>query len=358
MLNAEFLQKIKIVAPGTLLRSALDDMVMANLGALICFLDDVKPKGDMLQGGFYIGSNFSPQKLYELAKMDGAIILDEGVSRILAANVHLTPDNTLPTTETGMRHRAAERSAIQTGKLVIAISKRKGVITVFYKNHKHHLNNLSFLITRIGQTMNTLIRYKEKVDNRVFQLDVEEFADSVQLAGVVELIYRALEIEKILREIEPYIIEAGTSGRLFDAQFQTLSRDIRELLTALIMDYAMADQNDSQVDRTFEKIIGLDYSQTNAIASMLGWDVSKEVDLQDAHVRPRGYRLLRYGARIPINASRNAVREFKDMLSLARADVNALMEIEGIGEKRAYAITASISAIKNRIAVRYSLPAG
>ncbi len=352
MLNIEFLQKIKMVAPGTLLRSALDDMVMANLGALICFLDDIKPKGNILQGGFYIGANFSPQKLYELAKMDGAIILDEGVSRILAANVHLTPDNTISTTETGMRHRTAERVAKQTGKFVIAISKRKGVITVFHKTAKHHLSNLSFLITRIDQTMNTLARYKDGLDKLIFQLDVDEFTDRVRLSGVVELMCKALEIEIILREIEPFIIEAGSAGRLSGMQFETLSTEIHDLLIALIMDYATVDQDDDGIEKRFKKTILLDHSQYNAVATVLGWDMSKGIELPDTHVRPRGYRLLRYAARLPINATRNAVRQFKNMLSIAGADINALMEIEGIGEKRAWAITGSINAIKNKIAFR------
>lgn len=158
----ELIDKIKIVAPGTLLRRALDDIIMAQFGALIVFLDDIKAQENILQGGFYIGASFSPEKLYELAKMDGAIILDESVSRILAANVQLAPDPSLPTLETGMRHRAAERMARQTSSFVLTISRRRKVITLYYKTYKYQINDINTLLARISQTVSTVERYKRQ----------------------------------------------------------------------------------------------------------------------------------------------------------------------------------------------------
>ena len=158
-----------MVAPGTLLRRALDDIIMAEFGALIVFLDDIKEQASILQGGFYIGASFSPEKLYELAKMDGAIILDESVSRILAANVQLAPDPSLPTNETGMRHRAAERMARQISKFVLTISRRRKVITLYYKNHKHQLNDITTLMARISQTISTVERYKSILDKKTLR---------------------------------------------------------------------------------------------------------------------------------------------------------------------------------------------
>lgn len=350
MLNPELLQKIKMVAPGTMLRRALDDMLSANLGALIGFLGDIKTKGNILQGGFYIGSNFSPQKLYELAKMDGAIIIDEDVSRILAANVHLTPDNAIPTNETGMRHRAAERMARQTGNLMIAISKRKRVVTIFYKDYKYELNNIGFLITSIGQAISSLDRYKENMDRTVFQIDTEEFADRVHLISVVEVLAKASEIMKTLNEIGPYVIEAGIMGRSAGQQFQAISTNTRGLISAFVMDYSVRDFKDSRISKIIDEIVNLEPLGSIGIANILGWRASNEVELQDLHVRPRGYRLLKYAAKLPLSTVRNVVKIYKNMLGIVDADFNTLIQIDGIGEKRADAIISSIKAIRNRIA--------
>jgi DNA integrity scanning protein DisA with diadenylate cyclase activity len=190
----ELIPKTKMVAPGTVLRRALDDITMAEFGALVVFLDDTKAQENILQGGFYIGTGFSPEKLYELAKMDGAIILDESVTQILAANVQLAPDPALPTNETGMRHRAAERTARQTRKFVLTISRRRKVITLYYKNYKHQL-----------------------------------------------------------KEINTLIIETGSEGRLLVLRLNSVREDVDALAQLLVKDYGFSSFSDDEVAQVIEK---------------------------------------------------------------------------------------------------------
>jgi diadenylate cyclase len=344
--------KIKMVAPGTLLRRALDDIVMAEFGALIVFLDDIKEQENILHGGFYIGASFSPEKLYELAKMDGAIIIDESVSRILAANVQLTPDPSLPTNETGMRHRAAERMARQTSKFVLTVSRRKRVITLYYKDHKHQINEINYLITRISQTISTVERYQGNLDNKFAQIEDDEFLDQVQLIQVTELIRDSVTILKLLEEIAPYVVEIGNEGRLPVMRLNSLKEDVDAMVHMLIKDYCLQKCSDLEAFQIIGHLKTIDTTGNLKIANLLGWTSTEEADLHDISVTPRGFRLLKQVAKIPPSTADNVVECFKDLANLSVADEEALMKVEGIGEKRAKSITKRIQLMRNRSVYR------
>jgi len=251
-----------------------------------------------------------------------------------------------------MRHRAAQRLAIHTEKLVIAISKRKKVITLYYKDQKHQLNDISFLITRVNQVLNTLGRSMESLHKLMFQVDVEEFEDRVQFANVIDVMAKALEIMKMLDEIEPYVIEAGTEGRYANMQFHNISLDIQALMRVLVMDYSIKDLGKNQIIETLEKIRKIKASSIMKIVRVLGFPKMTEVELHEVNVKPRGYRLLNYVSKIPMPISRNVVKSFRIMLNISHANTDSLKEIDGIGEKRAHAIQGSIRSIKNQIMYR------
>jgi diadenylate cyclase len=348
MIAADLIPKIKMVAPGTLLRRALDDIVMAEFGALIVFLDDIKAQENILQGGFYIGASFSPEKVYELAKMDGAIILDEGVSRILAANVQLAPDPSLPTNETGMRHRAAERVARQTGKFVLTVSRRRRVITLYYRHHKHQMNEINALITRLDQTIRTVERYKTTVDRQMARLEADEFMDQVQLIQVTELIRDCMGILHMLEEVAPYVVETGEEGRLSAMRLYSTQSEVEEMLHLVVKDYCREACSDSDSGQLVAGIQGHDVQDLLRAAHLLGWMVVGEADLQDITVRPRGYRLLKQVAKIPVTTADNVVERFEDFTRLCRADAISLMEVEGVGEKRAASIIEGIQRMRKR----------
>jgi len=177
-----------MLAPGKKLRKALDDIVMANIGALLFFVDEFKDYGQVIQGGFYINADFAPEKLYELAKMDGAVILNEEATRIFAANVHLIPDASIYSEETGIRHRTAERVAKQTGKLVVAVSRRRNTVTVYFKDHKYLINKVDFLIAKVAQALNVLEKYQANLQGLIDQIDIKEIEGQVKLIDITYLI--------------------------------------------------------------------------------------------------------------------------------------------------------------------------
>jgi len=348
----ELITKIKMVAPGTVLRRALDDIIMAEFGALIVFLDDISEQENILQGGFYIGTGFSPEKLYELAKMDGAIILDENVTRILAANVQLSPDPTLPTNETGMRHRAAERTARQTQKFVLTISRRRKVITLYYKNNKHQIKDINTLIARISQTIGTVERYKNNLDKKCLRIERDEFLDQVQLIQVTEILNDCIGIMNLLEEIDPYVIETGEEGRLLVLRLDSVREDVDALGQLLVKDYGFNSFTDDQVAQIIEKLKSVKPADHEKIAVLLGWPSMAETALHDIAVSPRGYRLLKQVAKIPPGTMEKLVEQFKDLAHLSMSDEDTLLEVEGIGEKRARSIIAGIQHMRNRLVYR------
>ena len=351
-IDPELIPKIKMVAPGTLLRRALDDIIMAEFGALLVFLDDIRARENILQGGFYIGTGFSPEKLYELAKMDGAIILDEGVSRILAANVQLAPDPTLPTNETGMRHRAAERTARQTRKFVLTISRRRKVITLYYKDRKHQLSEINALIARISHTIGTVERYKSNLDKKCLRIERDEFLDQVQLIQVTELLNDCIGIMNLLEEIDPYVIETGNEGRLLVLRLDSVREDVDALVQLLVKDYGFSSFSEDDIAPIIEKLKSVKPADHEKIAVLLGWPSAAETTLHDIAVRPRGYRLLKQVAKIPPGAADKVVEQFKDLARLSMADEATLLEVEGIGEKRARSIVEGILHMRNRLVYR------
>ena len=347
-IDFELIPKLKMVAPGSLLRRALDDIIKADFGALIVFLDDIKEQENLLHGGFYIGTNFSPEKLYELAKMDGAIILDESVSRILAANVQLSPDPSIPTNETGMRHRAAERMARQTSKFVLTISRRRKMITLYYKGHKHQISDINTLITRISQTLYTIERYKTNLSSKSLGIEGDEFLDRVQLVQVTDLINDCLGIINLLVEIEPYVLETGSEGHLPFMRLKSIKDEVDLIMQLFVKDYCCQTCSDAKVAEIIDQLKEGPPADHEKIAGLLGWSATGETNVFDLSVRPRGYRLLKQVAKIPPATADRVVERFGDFVNLSRADEATLLEVDGIGGKRAKTIIEGIQHMRNR----------
>ncbi|HIP92501.1 MAG TPA: DNA integrity scanning protein DisA [Thermotoga sp.] len=348
MISEELLNKIRLIAPGTKLRKALDDIIRANFGALIFFTDDVSKHKDIIQGGFELNTTFSPEKLYELSKMDGAIVVNEDITRILYANVHLVPDASIPTTETGTRHRTAERVARQTGKMVIAVSRRRNIITLYYKSYKYVVNETSFLIIRVNQAISTLEKYRVNFDRFLSELDAMEFENRVTLQDVMKVIEKGLMILKIHEELKPYLIEIGDEGRLAIMQVNELIEDVDDIVELLIMDYANEEIDEKTAQGIIEKLIKEKEISQISIARAMRYDVQQSSQLSDISLSARGYRILKYVAKIPLNVSYNVVKTFKNIEAISKASLDQLKSVEGIGDKRAKAISEGISSLKYR----------
>ncbi len=348
MIGLALLEKIRMLAPGTGLRKAVDDIVMANVGALLFFVNNIKKYADIIQGGFHVDTSFSPEKLYELSKMDGAVVLDEEASKIFAANVHLVPDPRIPTSETGMRHRTAERLAKQTEMLVVTVSQRRNTVTVYFKHHIYVLNKIDFLFAKITQALNVLEMSKESLDRMIDQIEIQELSGHVKLIDIMMFISRFVNLKRIRDEIEPYIIEIGIEGLLANLQLQEIVGDIEEQLKVLIMDYFSQHIEDSESEKILNDLGELKDLGPVSVSAILGYNISSISQIEDLSVVPRGYRLLVSKAGIPLNIAKNVVETFDDISNIFLADLNALQAVDGIGVKRATAIMGSINTIKNR----------
>ena len=197
---------LKLIAPGTPLREGLDNILKAKTGALI-IVGDSKEVLDIVDGGFKIDENYTPSRLYELAKMDGAIVLSKDLKRILFANAQIIPSSKIPTEETGTRHKTAERTAKQTGELVISISQRRNIITVYKGDVRYTIEDTAKIVTRANQALQTLENYKRVFDTKLKVLNEYEFNDIVTLDNVITCIQRAEMVIKIAEQVKKSIIE-------------------------------------------------------------------------------------------------------------------------------------------------------
>ncbi len=347
MIDSELLSKIRMLAPGTKLRKALDDIVMAKLGTIVMLVDSLTKTKDIIQAGFPIEIPFTSERLYELSKMDGAIILDDEAAKFYFANVHLIPDATIHSSETGIRHRTAERIARQTGNLVVAVSRRRNIITAYYKEHKHVINTINYLVTKIGRALNVLEKHRENLDKIINQIDKDEFNDCVYLDELAFLIAKFLGVQKIRDEIEPYIIEIGVEGKLSSMQLYEILGNLDEQLIYFIMDYAAAEIGESEAVEIVDRLRNYKDLNNLNVANILGYEASSAAQIDERNVVPRGYRLLTHKAKIPMNISKNVVQAFGNMSRICSADVDALKTVDGIGVKRGKDIVETIHMLKD-----------
>ena len=228
---------LKMIAPGTPIRDGLDNILKAKTGALLLITDKKEIIQEVVNGGFAINEDYSSSKLYELAKMDGAIVLSGDLKKILFANAQLIPSHTIPTIETGTRHRTAERTAKQTGELVISISQRRNIITIFKDYDRYILEDTDVVLNKANQAIQTLERYKKVFDNKLAILNEYEFNDIVTLDNVIVAIQRAEMVMKILEEIQRQIYELGEDGRLVNMQLEELVGGLEKEEFLIIKDY-------------------------------------------------------------------------------------------------------------------------
>lgn len=331
------------VAPGTELRVGLEHIVNAKTGALI-IIGDVANISKIVNGGFKLDCEFTSQKLYELAKMDGAIILDENAGRILLANVHLVPDSTLPTSETGMRHRTAERVARQSEALVISISQRREVVSLYIDDIKYALQDLRVVLAKGNQALQTLEKYKSSLDQVSSSLNALEFEDLVALIDVSTVIQRSQMVKRIAAEIRRYIWELGSEGRLLQMQLDELMVGVEEDFLMLVKDYCREPKKAKKIYSRLNKLSADELLDTTKISQLMGFEGA--VDIMDRIVHPRGYRLLRRIPKLPVKVVEKLVDQFQGLQTVIHASVDELNTVDGVGEIRAHAIQEGLRRLK------------
>lgn len=345
----EFLSHIlKKVAPGTQFREGLDNVLRAKTGALIVVGYSPQVMG-IVDGGFSINCDFTPAYLYELAKMDGAIILSDDIKKILYANTQLIPDNSISSTETGIRHRTAERVAKQTGQLVISISQRRNIITLYQGNYKYTLKDIGVILTKANQAIQTLEKYKSVLDQGLTNLAAMEFEELVTLNDVTQVIQRIEMVQRIKAEIGKFINELGTEGRLISMQLEELVSNIDRESFLLIKDYhkSSSDEEIKHVLSELKKLGSDELLDHHSVARLIGHTVN--VNLQEEPVSPRGFRILSRIPRLPNPIINNLVLQFSNLPRIMMATIEELDEVDGIGEVRARAIKDGLKRIQEQV---------
>ena len=338
---------LKLIAPGTPIRDGLENILKAKTGALIV-ISDTKEVLDLVDGGFRLDIDYTSSRLYELAKMDGAIVLSADFKKILYANTQLIPDSSIITTETGTRHRTAERTAKQTGALVISISQRRSIITIFKGNERYVLEDTSKVISKANQALQTVEKYKKVFDSKLSLLNEYEFNDIVTLENVIISIQRAEMVRKMVEEVERAIFELGDEGRLLEIQLKELVGDLENEELLIVKDY-MSPSKKKLPDKILEEIEKLnheDLMKSDKIAKMLGYQDFENYD--EVGVYTRGYRVLNKIPRMPSNIVDNLVKSFKSFQHILAADIPQLDEVEGIGEVRARTIKQSLKIMQEQ----------
>ena len=351
--GAALIEALGIIAPGRPLRDGLDRILQANKGALI-LVGDGPDVLAICSGGLLLDAEFTPQRLAELAKMDGAIILAGDASRIARANVHLVPSPNVPTSETGTRHRTAERVARSINVPVIAVSEDMSVITMYRNEDKHVLETVARLLSRANQALSTLERYRDRLDSVTSALTAAEVEDLVTLRDVVTVLQRAEMVRRIAEEIEGYIVELGTDGRLVLLQLEELMAGVEDERRQVVRDYRPDDDETGATD-VVAALANLSTDRLldpSVVAGLLL--ESDAVDLESG-LQPRGYRLLSRIPRIAESTVAALVERFETLQKVMRSEVEDLQAISGVDAAAARTIKDGLNRLaETTIFDRYS----
>ncbi len=346
-------EMLQLVAPGTVLREGIERIIKAGKGAIIV-LGYGKQMEEMRSGGFQLKAKVTAQHLSEVAKMDGAILLDDACENILWANVHLVPDSSITTQETGTRHRTADRVAKQTGIPVISVSESMQIVSLYFGPYKHVLEELSSIMFRANQALATLERYRNRLDEVSAALSALEIENVVTLGNVVSVLQRAERVRRIAAEIEQAIAELGTEGRLLQLQLDELLHGVESERELVVQDY-IADRRrkDAKVLELIAQLSDSELLEPGKVAKAMGYSPAEQAD--ERPVAARGYRLLSRIPRLPESIVHKLVDKFGTLDRLLDATLDDLNTVDGIGEARARSIKEGLARLaESSILERYA----
>jgi len=334
-----------MAAPGTALREGIDNIVHSRSGGLIVIgePDDIS---FLFSGGIRLDVDYTPALLYQVAKMDGAIVLNAESTKIAWANVQLMPDPTILSSETGTRHRTAERVSKQTSALVVAISQRRDVVSLYVEGTKYILQDIPAVLARANQGLATLDKYRARLDQVSSRLTALEFEGGGVLYDVLSVMQRAELVTRMAVEVERYIVELGTEGRLIEMQLEETMVGVAADKVALVRDYSVVDSEETlaTVLSTIAKLPHQDVLDFGRLAELLGYD--RKMNTLDFPVSPRGYRVLGRIPRLPKLVVQKIIREFgglEEMLAASDADLEA---VDGVGPSRAKEIRQGLRRLQ------------
>jgi diadenylate cyclase len=343
--DPRLLRALDMVAPGTPLREGIDNIVHAQTGGLLV-IGEPDEISFLFSGGIRLDVDYTPALLYQVAKMDGAIVLDAQGRKISWANVQLMPDPTILSMETGTRHRTAERVSKQTNALVIAISARRDVVSLYVEGIKYILQDIPTVLSKANQGLATLEKYRARLDQVSSRLTALEFAGGAMLYDVLSVLQRAELVTRMATEVERYIIELGTEGRLIEMQLEESVVGVMGERVALVRDYSLVD-SDERVESILQELATVPHQELldfGRLAELLGYD--RKTSTIDVTVSPRGYRALSRIRRLPRLVVHEVVQTFGDLDAIVNATEDELAAIDGVGPARAREIREGLRSLQ------------
>jgi diadenylate cyclase len=331
--DPRLLASLARVAPGTELRQGIDDIIRSREGALIV-IGDPAGLSFLYSGGMKLDLPFTAQHVYEVAKMDGAIIVNDELTKIAYVNVQLMPDPTIPSQETGTRHRTAERVAKQTRALVISVSQQRETVTLFQGPRRYQLDPVATVLAKTNQALATLDTYRTRLEQVLTRLTALEFQNAVVLDDVLVVLQRAELTTRMAEEIERDCVELGAEGRLIRMQLGELLGDLPREKAAVVSDYHSAGGPETAL--ALEGLAALSYQELlefERISDLLGYP--RNVNPLDHGVSPRGFRVLAHIPRIPPAVIERVVADMDGLDAIVRASQRDLEAVQGVGAARA-----------------------
>lgn len=341
------------LAPGTDLREGLERILRGRTGALLVIGHD-REVDAVSTGGFDINVPFTATRLRELAKMDGAIILDADAGMIMRAAVHLMPDPAISTDESGTRHRTADRVARQTGLPVVSVSASMHIIALYLDGRRYVLEDTGAILGRANQALATLERYRARLDEVSDSLSALEIEDLVTVRDVVTVSQRLEMVLRIASEIEQYVVELGTDGRLLALQLEELVSGVQTERELLVRDYLPERQRKLTPAAILERLSTIGPAELVDLSAIADAMRIGRTDNLEAGLSPRGYRLLSRVPRLPATVVERLVHHFGSLQKLLAATEDDLRAVDGIGDQRARGVREGLSRLaESSILERY-----
>lgn len=336
---------LEMVAPGTAVREGIDAIVQAKTGALVV-IGESDELSFLYSGGIKLDIDYTPALLYQIAKMDGAIVLNANATKLCWANVQLMPDPTILSLETGTRHRTAERVSKQTDALLIAISASRDVVSLYLDGAKYILEEIPVVLAKANQALATLDKYRSRLDQVSTRLTALEFEGGVMLHDVLTVLQRAELVTRMAVEIERYIVELGTEGRLIEMQLEETMVGVAAEKASLVHDYLSesSEEGFALVLDSLARLPHQDLLDFGRLAELFGYD--RKLNTLDTPVSPRGYRILGRVPRMPKLTIQNIVREFGGLDEILAASDGDLEAVEGVGDMRAKEIREGLRRLQ------------
>jgi len=321
-IKEDFLDVLKSIAPGTAIRAGLDDLLSARMGALIVVENNFL--FEIVEKGFKINCKFSPQKLVELCKMDGAIIISKDFKKILYANALLTPSKKIRTKETGTRHKAGERTAKQSETVVIALSERKNKMSLYYGDISYRLEQSSEILRKTSETLKKKKKQREIFNELLENLNLLEIKGLTSINDICSILQRLEILKRIASIVRRSLVELGKVGMIVGMRLKELTSGLEKEEEFILRDY-----------------FGKDFLFSRDVLEKMDFDFLLEPlnisrmlfeEIHDKSIVPKGFRILNKTNLLEKDVSSliDNFENLKQILSVQDSELLKILKNEGL----------------------------